>query len=550
VIALPLAALCASACQIAETIFRAPERSGPMVSGEQWGRWVYRYPGGAKKAEGEYKRDKQVGNWTYWFENGSVEWQGTFDDQRLSGPSSFGHENGQRKAVGLFVEGFEEDLWTFWNAQGVLDQEGDYARGRAVLRWSYFHPDGSLAAQGFRLDGERVGLWQFYSEQDELSERNFPLPDGIAVVHETWDDGTPRREGFLSGGRAEGRWVTWHPNGRRRLTGDFAQGKPHGLWLAWNENGERVAAGHAENGQLSGQWTLWRNKVLERVAATKIPPSGDAQAWSRRGSPAAGEIELALAGWLAEAAAAPGAPVDQAPDPDTPAPPEDALARTATTPSIPLRPQPWTVAESENLEFLVQRYTDGAKSVRRPPRKYGPRERGDAQAANEPDPALSSRFLGTKLPWTRFRRADGGIVDLDQFQGKSKVVLVVLRGFAREVCVYCVTQTEALCESVDAFRAEKAEVFVVYPGERNRLEAFLESYRTVSKRMGEPPIGVLYDPDMQLVERMDLASELAIPSTFVVDEQGAIRYAYVGRDIEDRPPAEAVLEVLRGLSSP
>ena len=99
--ALPLAGLLVvlvcGACQIGETLFRAPERSGPMVSGEQWGRWVYRYPGGAKKAEGEYKRDKQVGNWTYWFENGSVEWQGTFDDQRLSGPSSFG--SGARPAL-------------------------------------------------------------------------------------------------------------------------------------------------------------------------------------------------------------------------------------------------------------------------------------------------------------------------------------------------------------------------------------------------------------------------------------------------------------------
>jgi peroxiredoxin len=237
------------------------------------------------------------------------------------------------------------------------------------------------------------------------------------------------------------------------------------------------------------------------------------------------------------------------PDPDVPAPAAEVIARTETTPSVTLRPQPWTVREQDAMEFLVARYKDGARDVKRSAGGDA-YSRGMSKAADGGDPRLSPKFLGTQLPWTRFHRADGGVVDMDDYRGSKKVVLVVLRGFAREVCVYCIAQTEALCENVDAFRDLGCEVFVVYPGERNRLETFLESFETVSKLEGEPPIGVLYDKDMELVQRMGITSEFAIPSTFVIDERGTIRYSYVGREIDDRPSTEQVLEAIRKLSAP
>ena len=117
-----------AACQLAENLavsmFRSPERSGRLVDGKQEGRWVFRFPDGETKAEGEYLDDKQVGRWVYWYQNGNVEWEGEFDAQRLEGPSMFGYENGNRQAVGMFIDGLEEDLWTFWNEDGKLDHRG------------------------------------------------------------------------------------------------------------------------------------------------------------------------------------------------------------------------------------------------------------------------------------------------------------------------------------------------------------------------------------------------------------------------------------------
>ena len=72
----------------------------------------------------------------------------------------------------------------------------------------------------------------------------------------------------------------------------------------------------------------------------------------------------------------------------------------------------------------------------------------------------------------------------------------------------------------------------------------------MTKLEGEIPLGVLYDPSMALVDRMGISSELSIPSTFVLDKSGIVKYAYVGKTIEDRPAAKKILEVVDGLQAP
>ena len=537
---------------LAERLFSNSERTGKLVDGKHEGEWTFKYESGAPKAKGRYEHDHQVGRWKYWYENGNVEWEGGFED-RVSGPTYFGYENGKRRAIGYFADGLEEGLWTFWSSEGPLSCEGDFVRGQPSLRWTYYHPSGTPRAEGYRLLGERVGPWQFYDAAGGLSERRFPMPEGTQIVHELWVDSIPRREGFLADGLQNGRWVTSHPNGRRRITADFVDGQLHGLLLAWTDVGEPVARGHMERGEAVGEWELWRNGVPEKVPGAGIDLSGATfETWSRQGNPGARSPERTVAMWLSEVMSTPFETIDFAPDPNIPSPSSDAVTATDSVPSIPLRPQPWTVREMDSLEFLVARYTDGATGMQAPRSSgYGRRGGRNLRTAEQGgDPVLSAKFLGTELPWTRFYEANGNVVDMDDYRSRSKVVLVVLRGFAREVCVYCVTQTEALCDSVEEFKKLNCEVFVVYPGERNRLEVFMESFKKVSKHMGEPPIGVLYDRNMELVSRMGIASEFAIPSTFVLDESGVIRYSYVGEDIDDRPAANDVLEAIKGMATP
>lgn len=56
---------------------------------------------------------------------------------------------------------------------------------------------------------------------------------------------------------------------------------------------------------------------------------------------------------------------------------------------------------------------------------------------------------------------------------------------------------------------------------------------------------LLSDPDHKVIESFEvLDSNMARPSTFVVDTTGVIRWSYVGEDRSDRPFNDAILSIL------
>lgn len=510
--------------------FVSPRKSGfRSENGWQQGPWTYWFDNERLhvQAKGNFKDNRQDGLWTYWYENGNKEWEGTFAAKRLAGRSTFWYGNGELRAQGLYADGVEEGEWTFWDAEGKIDRVGDYAQGKRTLRWTCFYPDGELKAEGMWLDGSQVGPWHFWSPTGEPSAKEFPLPSGWRLVREDWTDGTPRREGFLFQGQPDGRWVLWHENGQRKLAGEFREGRQTGVWIAWREDGEPLASGAVEDGRTKGPWQVWSSGASTGPGTPRSPSTLDGQ----------------IAEWLAEAALPVGTPRPAAksalPEPD-----RALLADVEQRPKVPIRAQPWTVSEEESLDYLVTRYTDGVQSARPPAgSSYVARRR---TAPPTGDRSRSEELIGNELPCKTFTSAEGGTVNTDDYKGR-KVVLVVLRGYAGMVCVYCVTQTKALANAKKK-GALDAEVLVVYPGPEDGLPAFLESYKRLSD--GEaPPFLRLADPDYRLVEPLGLRGDLAIPTTLILDERGIVRWAYVGSSAEDRPPTCDLIKALADIVS-
>jgi peroxiredoxin len=65
---------------------------------------------------------------------------------------------------------------------------------------------------------------------------------------------------------------------------------------------------------------------------------------------------------------------------------------------------------------------------------------------------------------------------------------------------------------------------------------------------GAPPYRVFYDPDLEIVQRLGIAGDLAYPTTLIVDEQGLVQYAYKGVNRADRPAAKDLIKVIKGLA--
>lgn len=146
-----------------------------------------------------------------------------------------------------------------------------------------------------------------------------------------------------------------------------------------------------------------------------------------------------------------------------------------------------------------------------------------------------------------FVDADGNPVDLGRFLGRP-VVLVVLRGMARSenggFCPSCLAQAGTLLANRAEFDRRRAEVLVLFPGPSDRVGEFVQTARLRTPGEPTPAFRLLLDRDLKACDRLGIRADLAKPSTYVLDRQGRVVYAYVGETSTDRPSVKAVLAQL------
>jgi peroxiredoxin len=141
----------------------------------------------------------------------------------------------------------------------------------------------------------------------------------------------------------------------------------------------------------------------------------------------------------------------------------------------------------------------------------------------------------------------GATVDLTRFRGK-KVVLVVLRGIpqsqAEAFCPSCIAQTGSLMVNRQEFVNRSVEILVLFPGPTDRLGEFLQTARKHTPGEPEWHFRILLDQDCSACTQLGIRDDLAKPSTYILDTQGNVVYAYVGETSTDRPSVKAILAQL------
>lgn len=142
-----------------------------------------------------------------------------------------------------------------------------------------------------------------------------------------------------------------------------------------------------------------------------------------------------------------------------------------------------------------------------------------------------------------FKDVDGHEVKLDDYRDQKNVVLVMTRGFNGAYCPYCTSQTSRLMSNIDKFHELETEIVVVFPGPSKIAAPFRD---TVLKRISQDKLAfpLVVDEDFAVVDKLKLRGDLAAPSTFIIDKQGKLRFAYVGKDNADRPSLKVVFDQL------
>ena len=139
------------------------------------------------------------------------------------------------------------------------------------------------------------------------------------------------------------------------------------------------------------------------------------------------------------------------------------------------------------------------------------------------------------------------VVKLSEELKASPVVLVVLRGFPGYQCPLCSRQVVDLTSKAKEFAKLQAKVLLVYPGSAEglaeRAAEFLENAELPE------PFEMLIDPDYEFVNRYGLRwdeqNETAFPSTFVIDQEGLVRFAKISQSHGDRAETKAILAELK-----
>lgn len=167
--------------------------------------------------------------------------------------------------------------------------------------------------------------------------------------------------------------------------------------------------------------------------------------------------------------------------------------------------------------------------------------------------APANREVGAPLPGedAELTAADGRTVKVSDFRGRP-VVLVFNRGFVGFVCPYCSTYTAQLAARYDELRALGAEVLCIYPTrdqDEAKIAEFTDAVNQLLTEEGEEalPFPVFLDRGLEATRRFNLTGDLTKPSTFVLDRDGIVRYAYVGAAPDERPAIDRVIAEVRAV---
>ncbi|MBL8750721.1 MAG: redoxin family protein [Planctomycetes bacterium] len=518
------------------------KREGRLEGDAQTGEWTFYFESGQRRAHGRYEKDRQVGPWTYWFENGGVEWNGAYDAEgKRTGEWTFFHADATERARGRYVADFEEGPWEFFHADGSLERAGQYDAGRMSGPWTYRYPGGKTKAEGMCHRGQRTGMWKVADETGKEGVQDYGLRAGVEIAFETWPSGKPRRAGILQNGAAVGRWTSWYENGAQRFCCTMANGKATGVFELRDAGGAVVAAGRLEDG-----------KIVDGTLPAGVLPTlaADVAAWCADAAVAALAPDQRLALFANEMSGAVPASARQPRAPAIEQTPAVAAVVKAieTTPeriAAPMQPA-FTVSQEKDTESIVLNYLEGQAPGRPSLKKYPTESSRAPKSGSGSGPRQLTELEGKEFPIGMLKSVDGGEVDVRQYRGKKKVLFVVLRGFLGEVCIYCVAQTEALARCRAELEELGIEVLVLYPGPRENEQSFAKAYELTFGK-GAPPYRVFYDPDLEIVTALGIAGDLAYPTTIIVDENGVVQYAYVGKDRADRPAAKALIKKIKEL---
>lgn len=466
---------------------------GQVERRQQTGAWVYFYPSGLKQTAGSWLADKQIGPWTWWYEDGAPHYQGAY-----------------------VAGGLREGSWKSWHPDGKLASEGSYRFDRQDGIWHYWHPDGMPFAEGTFDLGVKHGWWV---------KRN--------------PDGSPQECGLFIKGLKVGRWTTWAA-GQPTVQELGAPVGATATWKGdtWSMSGSVTATVIFDSTGIPLALSLHNDGRTTTSLPEDLSPFAVITGPEKQQPSTPPSVEMAEPGETTVQAAPLALTTVSSPVPAS-APVQATSDSQIEQPTIGLSPTPviptlLAKGDLSRSSELIRGYTRGPD-----PLSTGNIDQWSGWQTKGGDPA-ARKLLGLHMPQERFLSSTGSVIDLKRYQ--RPVVVVIMRGFSGQVCIYCATQTAAIANNYKRFTEAGGEVVIIYPGPTESVPAFVQAVQTLRK--DPPPMDIGLDVSLLLVRGLGIEENLAKPTSLVLDREGNIAFAYIGATMADRPSVDDLLHAL------
>lgn len=160
--------------------------------------------------------------------------------------------------------------------------------------------------------------------------------------------------------------------------------------------------------------------------------------------------------------------------------------------------------------------------------------------------AVSPPQVGSMAPDFKLNTLEDQSVRLDDLTAKSKVVLVVLRGWPGYQCPLCSRQAHDFVNHEKELAADGVRVVMVYPGPPDDLRSHAADF--LKDKDWPQDFQLVLDPDYSFTKayglRWDAPKETAYPSTFIIGKDNKVTFAQISKQHGDRVKADTVLKAL------
>lgn len=214
--------------------------------------YVYHYPDGEKKSEGQLKKGKKDGLWKFYDRLGNISSEEKYKDGETLETTTF-YRNGKINTVTRYKDGEQHGYYESYFYNGNPYIKGWMIKGEMEGYWYYYNQDGTLEKKLYYLKGDQYGPQLEYAPGVKLTREYDCDLEGRTIKY-TYYDTSGLKYQEVDFKATTGDLIIKHMNGNEKFKGGYKNDFSHGTYVWHYSNGKIETEGEYYSNRKTGAW--------------------------------------------------------------------------------------------------------------------------------------------------------------------------------------------------------------------------------------------------------------------------------------------------------